>query len=299
MEKEIVIKNKKPISEKHWRVRVQKYVFNIDCMEFYSGYCPLYWMSWIAAILFPFAAIVKLIVKGWDSLIVEPKQKWENVQYKELENVPLIPSDSFLIEAHTRGISLLDCINKYAISSLQERRMILWAEQNPNWGVQLQEAIERKRIREEFIAKYQAKQKRKKDRLRNFSNAVSKYASFVLKPILIILAGVVIFAVGLGIYNLIISGDWWPVLLSLGGFVGVLVGIFASFILIEWVRCKIKSLSTKDGVSLPNKLFNNIKLGFGCIKDLIYMVYKSNCPMLEWGDEDGPIEKNKFEDAKV
>ena len=46
-------KKEKKLDRNHWMCRLQKYVFNIDAEKTYFGFCPLFWMSWLALICLP------------------------------------------------------------------------------------------------------------------------------------------------------------------------------------------------------------------------------------------------------
>jgi hypothetical protein len=62
-------KKQKGINPNHWMCRIQKTVFNIDAPSFYMGYCPFFWMTWVAIVAFIPAMIWRYTVIPLGNLI--------------------------------------------------------------------------------------------------------------------------------------------------------------------------------------------------------------------------------------
>jgi hypothetical protein len=92
---EIERKKEKKLDRSHWMCRIQKFAFNIDASTFYMGYCPFFWMTWLALLVSPFVALFNFItipsVWLWRST-TEPVKEYRTTSQANLRRTPLQPS---------------------------------------------------------------------------------------------------------------------------------------------------------------------------------------------------------------
>lgn len=317
MNKEIERKKEKRIDRSHWMSKVQKYIFGIDAPTFYSGYCPFFWMTVLALAVSPVIVTILLIVTPirWifekvDKLTTKHSQK----STKARRSQPLEPSFTQFItlakhfnagefEGPKAGNYLATMLYSWGNtkSYLDAERIELWLTQNPNW---MDTHVPAARIKYDAW-KESEKKKKEKDalrtqRIRKLINKVSIVGKIIFKcviPLAILMVGT---GVGWLLYLFFISVNVQG-LITFATAIGIIVGvaltvgaIILPFAYISWVKTEVlPHKSEKKGLNIPERLIDWTCNTIDFLKEIVYMTYKSECPMIVWGEETGPIVKRK------
>lgn len=326
-EEEIAIRKKeKRIDKNHWMSKLQKYTFNIDAHKFYMGYCPFFWMSWLALLCVPFVFIWKTFMdfifrpinKKLDDFS-EERAKVKEVKLEELEKVPLIPCDQMLVDFHEwyenhtheellKSIlvndgnyfkKLYEC---FYFNFRNRIRLKLWFEANPDWReTHYPQAVENVKKLKEAREKYQEKKRLREVRLNKLACKASTVGSLLVKILIPVLALGVIYGLYL-LTMLAIANATMDhvigVLIVLGMILVVTLGIFFCKLFFSWLssvlsnrECKEK----KEKLVRTKKVFKVIKTAVSFVVETIKFTYKRECPMIIWGEETGKIEKRNKE----
>jgi hypothetical protein len=327
---EVKRKKQKKNNEQGWMCKIQKFSFDIDAKEFYTGYCPFFWMTWAALLCAPFALIIRgfaLIVNTLANLIKpisENIKERKSKNFEELMQTPLHPSAYLLRQISTRKAwspssenfdAILTNALKFEIEFWHESgvtnasapRYAAWFKENPDWETtHLPEALalfDLKRVIAE--EKNKAKDERSK-RLSKITANASFCGALVFKiliPFLILVAGFALYLITakLVLLAMTISLVAWAhaifVALGVGSFMGICY-LTTDFILI-WLECHRNRRYNPEEkepniiVKTFSKVWGGVTHATKFITTTIKMTYKAECPMIIWGDESGPIEKIK------
>jgi len=307
-------KKEKKIDRKHWMCRIQNYSLGIDAPTFYMGYCPFFWMTWVAVLIAPIVAFFNLLAWPTKFLYVSTSTRIvtrRKEREEEIRKIPLMPSDNLFrdLQYLPRSLKVITAHDLSDFRCLRDWtscvRVALWLAENPNWRkTYLRDALKRladiraaERAREE-------KQKARTFTLRNLNKYVSLCGSAVFK--VLIPLGIVTAAIGVvyGVFKLIMLIGWLNMLgaFVITSFVGALFMLV--YLMFDLGRCIVDSRPTlemkneyvvKQGkVSLAfEKIGDFIRSCFFFIKDTVSMTYKQECPLIIWGEETGKIEKRQ------
>ena len=291
---EIERKKQKKLSKDHWMCKIQKFSLGIDARSYYKGYCPLFWMSWLCLLLFPFVCVFKLI-----RIICRPFTNFlQNSAYNrqerqsDLMKSPLVPTYAQLITLD-KELSLYCC--SQLISNLHEsyyllcycsslvlyrddaHRMALWFIENPDWK---KEHLPAAKKYMQDMELFKLREETPWYTVRDFINIVSVIGKLVFKILIpcAILAGVFL------LYMTVISipiMSWLAIL--------IVVCAVCSVILIFSITYDFFENLTKVNITekKPSVVSNIITF----FVDAVKITYKQECPLIIWGDETGSIEK--------
>lgn len=307
---ENIRKKQKGIDKNHWMCKVQKFSFGIDAEKFYMGYCPFFWMTWVALIASPFIAVFhathfvigRPLLFVFDKLFSTVKEK--KIAYiEEKNNTPIVPSYAILNEV--KDFETFSPFDIYylcdTINTMSEAdRILLWFEQNPDWReTHLPTAVE-------AIKRFKIAEKEKKKRTQERAAAIRKliskvnfcgrFIAKVLIPVCIILAGVGLYWLAakiIGVITLLGLVQSFTFLMFFGAIVMVVA------LVIDFCNCVKETRYRKwqDGVTpkqgIISKAFYKVLAVIGFIVETVEMTYKKECPLIIWGEETTPITKIK------
>lgn len=229
-------KKEKKLDRNHWMCRVQKYTFGIDAPTFYMGYCPFFWMTWLAVIAFLPVAIVKNLVrpidKAYDFVFREPTQKLvakrkevklqkelvqepplsiiaEIFRHEDLQGVnwaELVP-DTKVFDEVKHDVFFCPSVRSFDVAASYVRFLIA----NPNFiaenGERAVQEVEARRLARQAAEEREQELARKRheraERRRKFFNKVARKISICGPLIFKILIPAVIIAAGLFVLSLL------------------------------------------------------------------------------------------------
>jgi ABC-type multidrug transport system fused ATPase/permease subunit len=306
---EDIRKKEKKLDRNHWMCRIQKYTFGIDAPTYYMGYCPFFWMTWLAVIWFPFAVIGKFLNKIFSGIFDSANEKTKS--YREYcrekrENTPLEPTFKDFVrlgkydedDSYYSGVSYIFKTLDYGTEN--SKRIHKWLQLNPDWKTthlpKAQEQYDHWLAEEE---KQRQLEKIREERFEKLKSSMVRYTSLCGKaifkliiPLLIIAAAIgVIFVAGWIVSKitlLTILGIFTVVMFFLAGYLaGKIIGDFLkTFVFIERNFNKIDKFR---GVLVKiGRFFKNTWI---FISDTVKLTYKAECPLIIWGEETGKIEK--------
>jgi hypothetical protein len=319
---EDIRKKEKKLNREHWMCRVQMYTFGIDAPNYYMGYCPFFWMTWVSMIALPIVFLGKTFVK-LTSTPIRPVTRYLDTRAKtrqaELIKTPLEPTyntildvygvfgkDDFVLGLDGQKITLEDYSRRiFSHDYVRSERLRLWFLQNPNWrDTHLEKArAERQKRAEEIEREFrEAIERRKKREARN--RKLSNVASLCGRGLFKLLIPTVIIALGAlayyGIIKLCSVVELADVVLvfSITGFIvagflacRILGDFLSTFVFTEPVKDKISRVLERifDDGGICDGLTNKIRNVREFIIDTVALTYKAECPLILWGDETGNI----------
>lgn len=314
---EDIRKKEKKLDRAHWMCRIQKFVFGIDAPTFYMGYCPFFWMTWLAVVSFPIVLSARLIWGIFDVLMFKQVGKasdyMSNIKaqrQEDLEKVPLLPGYEVMI--HADALLKIYCKRKKKIEHHRDYlspfdlargrvngiRMLLWFDQNPNWRkTHLPHAIE---LKAKIEAEAAADEEAKKNRARRFRALVNR-ANFCGRLIFKVIFPAAILGVAYGVYRLLYVAYTRVHAVDLLGAFTIICALAAGVV---FARIFLDAFDTFVGVerlwlflgkfglvcAAPVKLIIAI---YSFLRDTVKMTYKAECPLIIWGDETGKIQKRE------
>ena len=308
---EDIRKKEKKIDKNHWMARIQKFSFNIDAESFYMGYCPFFWMTWLALFCAPFVAFGKKV----NSIIFKPLNEYtykkQKIVKQRRSETPLQPSDYKLLKWFYSAKCFQEELTQEKIfeylkddwewrliNELEYNRYKLWFEKNPNWTeTYLVAARKNEEINKKKQEEREQKQIKKKQKMRRIANRCAVFGSILVK----ILIPTAILSAIFGCYKLtqIITISHVSSMLTavcvISFFIAVIlilkiVGSFFAIFVGETVLDIVDNLEEKDFTWL-SKIKNAIKTTVSFVIETIKLTYKRECPMIIWGNETGKIEK--------
>lgn len=306
---EVERKKEKKLDRSHWMCCIQKYTFNIDAPTYYMGYCPFFWMTWAALLVFPFVALIKAlsIPLAWTyNFATEPVIEYRTQSREALEATPLRPSFSQMLDIqYMNNINAWDMWNpedSRFYSHTDCKRIELWISQNPDWRKEWlpkAKAWHTSIIENEMIAKRAAAARR--NRLRRVNVAVSLCGSLFFKVAIPTVIGLGIAGVVYLLGSLALTVAWHNYLAALS----ILAFCGASFILVRILCDAVVTISNirrakmeaneNHGPSWISKIWfytlDSISRIWEFVTDTITITYKQECPLIIWGEETGPIQK--------
>jgi hypothetical protein len=306
---EDIRKKEKKLDRNHWMCRVQKYTFGIDAPTFYMGYCPFFWMTWLALLLFPILALSRLTYAGFSRIILPLNVGVNKINTKiasNRESTPLKPLDSMLIDIamdYKEGEEFESLLNRYETSVLTWKvRTALWFRQNPDWrNTYLPAAIasvEEKLLKEEELQRI--KEKRRAAR-RKLANQTSLCGKFLFKTLIPIIMAFAVYYVYLGLIYVFSHISLLDVtrIFTIGAF--MIAGYYIARILFSFFTIVIFNERTGDSVAVAINKFTEslvkVNSGIGSmfefLRDTVLFTYKAECPMIIWGEETGKIVKRE------
>jgi hypothetical protein len=322
---EDIRKKEKKLNREHWMCRVQMYTFGIDAPNYYMGYCPFFWMTWVSLLVLPIVFLGKTFVK-LSSAPIKPVMRYADARSKtralQLLNTPLEPTyyvildvyaafgkNDYYINEYDRKITFENCSGHlFGGHYTRCERIRLWFLQNPNWrDTHLEKARAERQKRAEEIEREERKEreanerrKRTEARNRKLSNVAGLCGRGLFKlliPTLIIAGGVFGYYGILKLCSAIRLEDVVLVFAITAGLVAsflacrILVDFLCTFVFTEPVADKIRRALRWlfDDNGLLSKIFDKTRAVWNFAADTVALTYKAECPLIVWGEETGNI----------
>jgi hypothetical protein len=283
-------KYRKQVNQNGWMIKLQRLCFGEATPKF-TGYCPFFWFTWLClllvVIILPLRLLLILFVYSIASVAELRSRR------------PSRPKDVRLLSFYdhylSKGQNLqFERENNYHVWP----DVFKWIDKTPDWENCAKEAlIRRERARQAVAA----------CKLRNAerSKKISKFAAWIGRPIKLMLLLVGLFAsykVTGFLYFIIRQITWHELLVAGKWLVIILLAVSAAVLLINSVkfsilwyrrcpRCPDKISWWRKAIAPIGKILGGIVEFIG---DTIETIYTRECPLIEWGDESGPIEPNDF-----
>jgi hypothetical protein len=299
---EDIRKKEKKLNREHWMCRVQMYTFGIDAPNYYMGYCPFFWMTWVSMIALPIVFLGKTFVK-LTSILIRPVTRYIDTRAKareaELIKTPLEPTYSIILNMYAvfekedcvYGVTIADYCRDYCrlgYTNILSERITLWFLQNPNWrDTHLEKArAERQRVEGEERERRKKREARNR-KLSNVAGLCGRGLFKLLIPTMIIALGALAYT---GIIKLcsVVGLEDIVLVFSITGF--IIAGFLACRILGDFLSTFVFTEHTKDKISrICDGLSNKICSVSEFIIDTVALTYKAECPLIVWGEETGNI----------
>lgn len=282
-------KKRKQLNRNGWQVKLYRYVWGKE--PSFKGFCPMYWSLWISVFLLPFVwagRALEFLGGVFKDLLPEKKNKgYQPGNYGLNWLRAAIAECGSFEELKTRSPNDSD---------------VIWASDPKNFQYYLK-----------WLAKYEARHA--KDEVKNQSReARSKFLAekkeviisklrLLVKPALVLsAAGIAWFAYWLVLWlvsSLTADSVWNFITVALKGAGVALLVVFGGAFLFKGVaNIKMKLDSIPAPETKPDKgpnIFFRILTGVGefiyFLYDTVRLLYKQECPLIEWADETKPIEK--------
>jgi MoaA/NifB/PqqE/SkfB family radical SAM enzyme len=308
--KEVKRKKKKPLNNQHWMARVQKFAFGIDCEKKYTGYCPFFWATWSAILLLPFIligrgvfAVLEFVWKNTFTKFIEPKIEARRKRKDEADNSPLKPDDKDLIkiakfvkENQFKESNIFEYFY-FVYSYTQATRILNWFKENTNW---LENELPSAKERYESLLA-QLEEQRKQDsarekKIEEIKEKISNFCKIFVKPAIFVACVGAAFLIYKGIFWLYFNLQWKVIAQMVFDFVWnyslYAVGAVVGIILLK----KLLGEYGEKYIAFPIfRVFEICGEAYSFLKQTIVMTYKKECPLIIWGEETGPIQKNDDE----
>lgn len=262
-----------------------KFIWNVDPSKKFKGFCPYFW-SYLATILLlpiilPLSLIIKLLglkahlLSDFIDKMKEAKRKREiNLLMSSLKK---LESDKDKYIWYKKYKKLYN-YHLYNSSELNE----LFNSVDPREGYFTYE-WELTKLEKE----YQSKLSERKNYIKNrFSPTNNKVVKFTLFTLLTLLTLILAYCVYYLIYQISIAITFNELLYGIKNtlmailIIGLIVGIMALlYKLGEVIESKIEDMNLDPKLkSFVDYISNGIKL----VKDILYNLYKNNCPIITW-----------------
>lgn len=320
-------KQKKINRETYWMYKIQDWAWGKNNVKTYRGYCPLFWMTWLTLAAAPLILIGKCLEFSWGVIMELASNSKYSTQENKPEKIPTSKPSDFLIvlvfeqirdnykkwkERRNEGEDSKeeDFIYQLYFETNMSGREREWFLNTPNWKDLypfLKEKEEKQKIRE-------AAQKAARDKMQVKINTIVSKTSWMVKPT-ICLSAVVLAYYLYRIVSYLFSSllGWaqdfftWDFVKSCGSvvilvIVAVLViGFLAK--MFQVIKEKLNSIPDSPKIQEIKQEFwltqiirtsiNFVIEAFSFVKDTIRMLYKKECPLIVYGDENSGIEKHE------
>lgn len=297
-------KYRKQVDRNGWKVRL--HVWTTGEQPRNIGYCPFFWKTWAFVALSPLTAAGKVVMTGFD--MARELMKSEQVEKPRVAKI-VRPCDSDLVELARRVVDReLDSTELYnssylGLASLEGYFADIrkWLVQNPDWLSLVPAAQERINARQAKLAE----QKARSAKLRALSQPLLDNSRYIVWPIMV--ASLVYLTYKF--YYLI--GMLWSFIhfkaLAIGAMnfaLAALLLFVASIVIslaIRGVKILIAAIpssapeviAVKSEPSWASRAIKGIVNAIGFVIETAVMMYKKECPLIEWADEEGKIERRK------
>jgi hypothetical protein len=298
---EDIRKKEKKLDCNHWMCKIQLYTFGIDAPNFYMGYCPFFWMTWLALICLPFVFVAKLLYIVSLKPLADFSDKMETSKYEKLKaklNTPLEPPAHVIVECfkkYKNNAQLFDGLFNYLYynyGSDEISRYAAWFKANTNWK-KTHYPIAKKRMAEldEVRKKAMEKHQKREAFKRKAINTISKYAAIVVKCLIPVVVAAILFVV----YKMYAFCAMHILGFLQAAIIILCIAIFVVCIKILWNV--LDQFVTADHITKADRVicgfFGGIGGIFKFIGETVKMTYKRECPLIIWGEETGKIVKRK------
>lgn len=306
-------KKRKEINpETFWMYRLHRWAWSRE--PDFKGYCPLFWSTWATLGLSPLICIGKFMEFSWKIIISCIPESKPEVSRKKPEPEPIRKPDFWgiialfeafgpeeVIKYSYEAINRLSNLESAFKSNDYTTRILLWAENNPNWRDFYPAAVAEKE-REEQAEK---NRQRRAELRKEFSATISEYVSWMVKPMLWISGlalGLILIKLLMAGLSLITLSHVVLVFKALGLLLAVILGmsIFVNVVtrLDKFIARKLSQIPDspkqiqEETPSLVSNIFTAIGEGISFIVTTAKLIYTKECPLIVHSKTTKPIEKN-------
>ena len=303
-------KKQKGLNPDHWMCRIQKTVFGIDAQTTYMGYCPFFWMTWLALILYApslfwnciIVPLHKLLCKNVNPLIKLFDAKMESNRQKRIDRGTCPSKDLYrlrtcddLVSWNYNTSSIKD-LTEYLYDGCWVTRHQYWTDcrawaswfyNNQNW-----------------VSVYDLAQPKIIARKEKFESVKQNTCSLLSKVTFIgpLLVKIIVPALILTVVCLLSIGLWkltlYALAIDLSSYLlaaSVILFLIALVLLVIVAGDFIKTFIFANLGKGLKSMLRIVILPFEFLYETVKIAYKQECPMIIWGDETTPITKIKNE----
>lgn len=282
-------KYRKVINRNGWMAKL--YEFSTGREPKFTGYCPFVWSTWFWVLMFPLTVAGKAL--EWFGSVFATLMKSDKVRLSDFEKYYVY------IRLQDYNFVLEDYYNQ-SFDSAEFKKFVA---QNKNWLEILKKGYEREKSKaDSCFSNPEPIEEKKNEKLELLKEKAMKFAAWLVKPALVlsaIFAAWVIYTFLGYLYSIISLKDILGALLIVGVVVGALCLLFfiGRFVSSLWSVTReatikedkqpsvIASFAWSALKAIPNAIIFLFETGA--------MLYKKECPLIEWSDKTKPIEKNK------
>lgn len=241
-------KYQKGLNRAHWMCRIQKWAFGIDAPSFYVGYCPFFWMTWLALLAAPFVLSGKILgflyskLETWCSSHLDEWEKKREERPKvpkppkpKRKATPKKPHDKFFKDVwnwiYNYGVKPEEAMS-YGLEwhcKPDTPRLRAWFMENPDWLQEMEAAKARlDKLAEETRARETRRQDQEKARKESWNRIACRASTFGR-----MIARVIVFALipltcwGIFLLGQWLGENWWTALKWAGMFLLTTTIIFS------------------------------------------------------------------------
>jgi hypothetical protein len=253
------MKNLYSFSKNAWFVKLYKWLYDVDPTQKYKNMCPMFWAMVITFILLPFMVILKLCgnlsTKFYAWKVKRKQERWEKDKIKFIEycNRDLTPKEAYKLYRSNDWSLFSNYIT-------HERWHIIY----------------------DLKSKYTPS---KNEKLIDID-----WSQIILIIIFILGIYTIILLLYKLPWNTFDFKEFCIVLLKLANFSIFCVGFYHIFKYF-FINSTVFNFFNKIGTYI-SKIANKVWHGIQIVSDMIYNIYKKNCPLIEWTDKDE--ESNKI-----
>lgn len=282
-------KYRKQVNKNGWMARLQRFCFGKTAPQF-TGYCPFFWFTWFCLLFFPLIMAVRIVFLAV-SVSRSLMRRFKSTAARRPKDSLLLSFYQNYLEAVTNlgsPVNAMEWENRVNTEEVYGK-VLDWIAQTPDWENCAKQVLLRHQQREE------------KKQQRQVVNAkrtlwLSKYGGYVTKPLLAIIAIFISYWVVkmwlfvmpfITLHDLAVASG---VLLAVLVAVTIIALIFEAIVRsVKWFR---KCPKDPDRIGFWRKIRNGFVVATDFIEETVGTIYTRECPLIEWGDESGPITRN-------
>lgn len=270
-------KYRKPVNTNGWMRKLQKWTWG-DSTPNFVGYCPFFWFTWLSVLVMPITLIRKIVAAIFHFIGSAIPERIRKVQ-RPREAVLALLYDHCLKMGVGRA---------YADWLAEDDAVSEWLKATPDWLNCAERAYrnqQRKAAHEVVWA----------PRRNAFAQFMSRYAGYVVKPVLWAAGLAGLYVLGRALFSLIYNISL-EVLIIMGQITaGVMVGtgfMYGVIRVVAWFIMKRRCRCPKN----PDKVTWYHRVGLGLdnalefVCETIESTYIRECPLIQWDDHDEPIQ---------
>lgn len=289
-------KYRKRLNRNGWMAKIQRFTWGSKTPDF-MGYCPFFWFTWLSLIIAPF----KLLVIGLVIIVIVPfvgiYELWTRLPHR-----PTKPTYEKLLRIHEY---ILEMGEEKFLEYTEGDDIGRWIEITPDWRNCVAAAVA---IRDRKEERVQASAKRDKRRLQWLANRLH----YVIKPVAYTTCAVAAFFAVRFIVRFI-AWAWplinWPKVGQIVEIIGIMLievvvsGAIVTGIVFSieylWKYYRRKCPKCPNKIGFWRKLGSYLAIPFSFLGETIDVIYTRECPLIEWGDDSGPIENTTSENSPI
>lgn len=270
----------KQLNRNGWMARLQRFVWRSRTPDF-VGYCPFFWFTWLTLIVLPFYLLLLVIVMPFVGL---------KHLYNKIPKHPTRPSYEDLLAIYDLVIEH----GQEIVLHIDNVKIQNWINATPDWWNCVLAAVAKRNRKITIVAKRAAKDR---SRLKWVANRLH----YIIKPLLwggFAVAAYVLAKSLVWIIPIILRWPWPKIgeivfcVLILGISVCIAVVLIMGIEAL-WKLYRKKCPKCPDKIGFWYWLGSKLIIPFYFLWETIEVIYTRECPLIEWGDESKPIQRNE------